>query len=441
LSNYKYKVDTYQDSTKYNSLSYKLDQKILRADFQYKPGERHNTQFGIDATFYSLLPGLRQPFGDYSTVASAELENEQALEPSIYLSDDYEITPLLSVTGGLRATFFTSFGPQTEFKYYDNISRSAESISDTVWHNSGDIVNFYPRIEFRFSARLILAHDLSVKVGAQRVHQYIHMISNTTSISPTDIWTISDSYIKPERSDQLSLGFYYNFGRKAYESSVETYYKKLTNILDYKGGASLLMNEHLETDVINGTGKAYGVELMVKKLKGSLTGWISYTYSRALLRSATNFETEEVNGGEYWPADYDKPHDLKVVANAKLSRRLNVTSSFIYNTGRPITYPVAFYNFSNTNYLYYSTRNSYRMPDYIRLDLAATINGNLKAKKLNHSSFTLTIYNVLGRENPYSIYFRNEDGVVNGYKMTIFGQPIVMLTYNFRIFGNATGDF
>ena len=441
VSNYKYKVDTYQDSTGYNSLNYKLDQKVIRADFQYQPGEGHNLQFGLDATFYSLLPGVRRPFGDYSTVTPEELENEQALEPSVYLSDDFEITPLLSVSGGLRATFYTSFGPQTEYLYYDNTPRSEESMADTVLHRGGEVVNFYPGLEFRVSSRLILAPDISLKLGVQRVYQYIHMISNTTSISPTDIWTISDSYIKPEMSDQLSMGLYYNFGRKGYESSVETYYKRLSNILDYKGGASLLMNEHLETDIVNASGKAYGVELMVKKQKGSLTGWISYTYSRALLRSATDFETEEVNNGEYWPADYDKPHDLKMVANAKLSRRLNVTTSFIYNTGRPITYPVAFYNFNNTNYLYYSSRNSYRMPDYIRLDMAVTVNGNLKASKLNHSSFTLTVYNVLGRENPYSIYFRNEDGVVNGYKMTIFGQPVVMLTYNFRIFGNATGDF
>lgn len=441
FSNYKYKVDTYQDSTAYNSLKYKLDQKIVRADFQYQPTERHNIQFGIDATFYSLLPGARKPFGNYSTVTQMELEKEQALEPSLYLSDDFEITPLLSVSGGLRATFYTSFGPQTEYLYYGGVSRSEGTIADTVWHAGGEIVNFYPGLEFRFTSRLILRPDISVKLGVQRVYQYIHMISNTTSISPTDIWTISDSYIKPGRSDQLSMGVYYSFGREAYESSAEAYYKGLSNILDYKGGASLLMNEHLETETINGTGKAYGIELMIKKLNGPLTGWISYTYSRTMLRSDTRFETEEVNGGDYWPADYDKPHDLKVVANAKLSRRMNVTSSFVYSTGRPITYPVAFYNFSNTNYLYYSTRNSYRMPDYIRLDLAATINGNLKAKKLNHSSFTLTIYNVLGRENPYSIYFRNEDGVVNGYKMTIFGQPIVMLTYNFRIFGNATGDF
>jgi hypothetical protein len=148
-----------------------------------------------------------------------------------------------------------------------------------------------------------------------------------------------------------------------------------------------------------------------------------------------------VNGGNYFPANYDKPNDLKVVTNAKLSRRFNVTSIFVYNTGRPITYPVAFYDFSNTDRLYYSNRNEYRMPDYMRLDLSATLNGNLKVQKLNHSSLTFTVYNVLGRRNPYSIFFKNEDGVIKGYQMSIFGQPIFMVTYNFKIFGNASSDF
>ena len=206
-------------------------------------------------------------------------------------------------------------------------------------YKNGEIVTVYPGLEFRLSSRLIITPESSMKLGVQRAYQYLHMISNTTSISPVDIWTISDRYIRPGRSDQVSLGLYYVFGKKAYETSLETYYKWLTNIIDYKGGATLLMNEHLETDIINGTGKAYGVELMVKKQSGTLTGWISYTYSRALLKADGYFESEKVNGGEYFPADYDKPHDLKLIVNAKLSRRFNVTSSFVYNTGRPITFP------------------------------------------------------------------------------------------------------
>jgi hypothetical protein len=441
VSNYRYKVAAYGDSTRYNTLNYKLDQKIVRADFLYEAVDKHKIEYGADATFYSLLPGVRKPFGEYSTVIPKELEKEQAAEPSLYISDEFEITPLLSVSGGIRGTLFTSFGPGTEFRYHEYYERLPENITDTVRYHRGAIIDFYPRLDFRLSSRYVLTNQSSVKLGVQRVYQYIHMISNTTSISPTDIWKISDSYVRPERCDQLSLGLYYNFTRKDVETSLEAYYKKFANILSYKGGAVLIMNEHLETDIINGDGKAYGVEVMVKKQSGALTGWVSYTWSRALLRVNGEFASEKINQGAYFPADYDRPHDVKLIANLKLTRRFNFTSNFAYSTGRPITFPVAFYNYENTYNVYYSLRNSYRLPDYIRLDLAVTINGNLKVQKLNHSSLTLSVYNVLGRKNPYSIFFRNENGTIKGYQMTIFARPVVMLTYNFRILGNAAGDF
>jgi hypothetical protein len=312
---------------------------------------------------------------------------------------------------------------------------------DTVIYRSGELIKTYPGLEFRFSSRFVLAPDLSLKAGFQRNYQYLHMISNTTSMTPTDIWKLSDKYIRPQRGDQVSLGLYKNLSSKAVETSIETYYKWINNILDYKGGAELLMNEHLETDIINGTGKAYGVEFMIKKQLGMLTGWISYTYSKVLLKVDGKYEEEKVNEGKYFPANFDKPHDLKLVLNAKFFRRLNFTSNFVYNTGRPITYPVAYFNFLNVNRIFYSERNEFRIPDYLRLDFAATLNGNLKAKKLNHSSLTFTVYNVLGRRNPYSIFFKVEDGTVKGYQMSIFGQPIFMISYNFRILGNASNDF
>jgi len=441
LSNYRYRSAMNQDSSSFSSMGYQFNQKILRADFLYYATSRHKLEFGIDATYYSLSPGIREPVGEYSLVIAKELEKERAAEPSLYFSDEFEVSPLLLVSGGLRATLFTAFGPTTEFRYSEGVTRSAGSIIDTVSYRRGEVLKMYPGLEYRLSSRVIVTPELSLKLGMQRVYQYIHMISNTTSMSPTDIWTLSDRYIRPQRSDQLSFGVYGNFGRKAIETSAEAYYKKLKNTLDYKGGATLLMNEHLETDVISGNGKAYGVELMVKKQYGSFTGWISYTYSRILLKVDGLYSVEKVNGGEYFPADFDKPHDLKIVSNSKLSRRFNLTTNFVYNTGRPITYPVAFYGFNNANRVYYSNRNEYRIPDYIRLDLAATVNGNLKAKKLNHSSFTFTVYNVLGRKNPYSIFFRTEEGEIKGYQMTIFSQPIFMASYSFRIRGNATGDF
>ena len=441
ISKYNYQLDSNRDSTKFNTLSHNLNQTILRADFLYMPPGRHKVEFGLDAIHYSLLPGKREPFGDFTEVIFEELERERAIEPSVYLSNEMELTQNLSVSGGLRGTLFTSFGPGHEYQYYENLPRTEQNIRDTIFVRKGEPVKTYPGLEFRFSSRLMISPGLAVKIGAQRVYQYIHMISNTTSMSPTDVWKLSDRYIKPQRGDQFSAGIYNNFRKKAIETSVEAYYKKLTDIIDYKGGAVLLMNDHLETEIISGSGKAYGIEMMVKKQAGVLTGWVSYTYSRVLLKVDGRFEDEKVNGGNYFPASYDKPHDFKMVANARLSRRLNFTSSFVYNTGRPITFPVAFFNFNNTSNVYYSNRNEYRIPDYMRLDISATINGNLRVEKFNHSSLNFTLYNVLGRRNPYSIFFKNEGGEVKGYQMTIFAQPVFMVTYNFRLFGNATGDF
>ena len=440
-SDYRYQLSANQDSSSLSSISYRFNQNIARADFIYYPSSAHKVEFGADGTLYHLWPGERVPNGYLSEITPKTLEQERALEPSVYISDEYIISNDLSVSGGIRATLFTSFGPNTVFTYASGLPRSTANIIDTIQYGTGSIVKMYPSVDFRVSSRYVISPSLSVKAGYQRVNQFVHMVSNNTSMSPTDVWKLSDRYIKPEQSDQISLGLVHLYTKRDIESSVELYYKRLENLLDYKSGAVLLMNEHLETDIIQGKGKAYGAEFMIKKQSGDLTGWISYTYSRVLLKTDSDFEEERINNGEYFPASYDKPHDLKVVANAKFSRRLNMTANFAYNTGRPITYPVAFFTFNNASHIYYSNRNEFRIPDYVRLDLAATINGNLKAKKLNHSSFTATIYNVFGKKNPYSIFFKSENGVVNGYQMSIFARPIFMITYNFRILGNASGDF
>ncbi len=441
LSNYSYRLDSKDNPMTDNSLKYKLDQTILRADFTYLLSEQNKMEFGLDATNYKLSPGNQVPLGLLSTKEAKSLEKEHAIEPSLYFSDEYEFTPRFVVSGGLRFTMFSSFGPKSVYQYAEGLPRTVGNMTDTLFYKSGQIIKMYPELEYRFSSRFIITPDISIKGGFQRNYQYLNMISNTTSMSPTDIWKLSDNFVKPQRGDQFSFGIYKNFNRKGSELSIEAYYKNLKNIIDYKGGAVLLMNEHLETDILNATGKAYGIEFMLKKETGKITGWISYVYSRSFHKVVGNSEEETINGGKYFPADFDKPNDLKLVTNIKFLRRLNFTTNLVYSTGRPITYPVAYFNFYNVTRVFYSERNEFRIPDYLRLDLSATFNGNLKARKLNHSSFNFTVYNVLGRRNPYSIYFKIEDGVVNGYKMSIFGQPIFMLTYNFRIRGNASTDF
>ncbi len=440
LSNYDYTLQSRQDSASLHSVKYNLDQYTMKADFAYHSKYNHKINFGLNSIWYNLSPGAREPLGGASLITPKELEREQALESALYISDEFDLTYFMSFSAGLRYSFYTNFGPKTQFNYVPGQPKDEGTITGTTFYDKGEPVVSYSGPEFRFSTNIHL-NSSSIKIGITRMYQYIQMISNSAAMAPTDIWKLSDNYLKPQHGDQYSIGYYKNIRRNTVEASIETYYKKLYNILDYKGGAELIMNEHLETEVLNGDGKAYGVEMMLKKKRGKLTGWVNYTYSRVLHKIDGEFDEERVNDGEFFPANYDKPHDFKFVANYKISRRINISSNFFYSTGRPFTAPIAYYQSENAYRVYYSDRNAMRMPDYVRLDLAATINGNLVKKKINHGSLTFAVYNVLGRKNAYSIFFRTEGEQVRGYQMSIFAQPIFTVTYNFKLFGNANDDF
>jgi hypothetical protein len=258
------------------------------------------------------------------------------------------------------------------------------------------------------------------------------MLTNTTAISPTDTWKLSDKHMPPQIGHQVSAGYFRNFSNDAIETSVEVFYKYIRNIKEYKPGAELLLNDHVETEIINGKGKSYGAEFSLKKPGGRIHGRIDYTYSKTLIRSISDFPEEIINSGEYFPASYDKPHNLNILANLKTSRRLILTTSLYYSTGRPITYPVAKYKLGDQVILHYSDYNQYRIPDYFRLDVGLVVTGNLKKNKLFHSTFTFSLYNVTGRKNAYSVYFRSQGGNFEAYKLSIFGTIIPTVSYNFR---------
>jgi hypothetical protein len=258
------------------------------------------------------------------------------------------------------------------------------------------------------------------------------MLSNTSAMAPTDIWKLSDPHIKPELGDQFSFGMYKNLNSNNIETSVEVYYKRLHDYLDYRSGATLIMNHHIETDVLNSKGKAYGLELMIKKLTGKLNGWISYTYSRTLLKTDDPTAGETVNHGDYYPADFDIPHNVNVVGNFRVNHRFSVSLNGVYSTGRPITLPIGRYFYAGSVRVIYSDRNTYRIPDYFRTDFSMNIDGNHKVHQLTHNSWTIGVYNLTGRHNPYSVYFISENGVVNGYKLSIFGSAIPFINYNIR---------
>ena len=431
-SHYGYDITSEQNEVNASRLQYAINQTSVRADFSYFPNSRHTIDFGVSSQLYHIAPGSLTPLGAESLITPDVLQKEQAVESALYFSDRIDINQRLSVSLGLRYSLFNALGPSDVYRYASNDSRTENSIIDTVRYASGKVLATYHGPEYRVSARYSLTDNSSVKASYNRTRQYIHQLSNTASVSPTDIWKLSDYNIRPQIGDQYSIGYYRNLKSNTIEASVETYYKTLYDFVDYKSGATLILNHHIETDIVNARGKAYGVEVLVKKLTGKINGWVSYTYSRSLVQVNAGTPSDQINGGNYYPSNFDKPHDFTLIGNYRFSRRFSSSLNFTYSTGRPITLPLAKYYVGNSMRVYYSDRNAYRVPDYLRADLALNIEGSHKVKKLAHSSWTIGVYNLTGRRNPYSIYFKSENGQIKGYKLSIFGQPIPTVTYNFK---------
>ncbi|WP_187264304.1 TonB-dependent receptor [Pontibacter beigongshangensis] len=431
-SHYDYAISSDRNPVNASEMTFGINQANLQADFNYFPNSKHTIDFGASSILYNVAAGSLQPLGPESLVMPDRLQDERALESALYISDRYDISPRLSVSVGLRYSMFRAMGPRQVYHYAPGTPKTEYTVLDTVQYGRGDTFANYHGPEYRLSARLGLTDNSSVKVSFNRMRQYLHMLSNTTAISPTDIWKLSDANIRPQVGDQFALGYYQNFRANTVELSVEGYTKTMRDFLDYKSAATLFMNHEIERDVVNAEGKAYGVEVMLKKLTGKLNGWVSYTYSRTLVRVNNPALSEIINNGAYYPSNFDKPHDFTMISNYRFSQRFSTSLNFTYSTGRPITLPIAKYYDGDVQRVFYSDRNQYRVPDFYRVDLAVNLEGNHKVRKLAHSSWTLAVYNLTGRKNPYSVYFRTEQGKINGYKLSIFGRPIPTITYNFR---------
>ncbi|QMW04272.1 TonB-dependent receptor [Spirosoma foliorum] len=431
-SGYKYNVSSDKNPVNAYDLGFSINQSQVKADFNYFPTNQHAVDFGVSSTYYKLSPGNFQPKGSESLILPDVVPTEQALESAVYVGDRFDINQRLSISAGLRYSFYTYLGPGSVYQYVPGQPKTINTITDTVSYGNNKAIVNYGGPEYRLAIRYGLSNTSSIKASFNRTRQYIQMLSNTTVISPTDIWKLSDPNIKPQIGDQYAIGFYKNNRNNTIEMSVEAYYKTMQNRLDYRSGASLILNHHIETDVVNAEGLAYGAEFLIKKMTGKLNGWLSYTYSRTLLRTNDPLGNEIINKGSYYPSNYDKPHDVTMIGNYKINRRFSISLNFTYSTGRPITLPVSKYVLDGSLRLLYSERNQYRIPDYYRADFAMNIEGNHKVKKLAHSSWTIAVYNLTGRHNAYSVYFKSENGRINSYQLSIFGNPIPSITYNFR---------
>ena len=415
------------------ALSFYINQIFAKADFIYDFGD-HQIYTGFKSMLYDINPGTYEPEGENSLVNLDVLQKEKALESAIYVEDQWEITNKLSVTAGIRFSIFNALGPRTYYKYNPEMLPYESTIIDTLHAGANKVFKTYMGPEFRLSTRYILADNLSVKAGFNTMQQYIHKLSNTVIMSPTDTWKLSDTNIRPQKGWQVATGLYYNTPKRVWLASMEVYYKKLNDYLDYRSGARIIMNHHIETDIINTEGYAYGMEWSLKKEVGKLNGWASYTYSRTFLRQSDKLINLPVNNGNWYPTDYDKPHDFKLTGNYKFTQRYSCSLNIDYSTGRPTTIPAGKYYDPtlNATQIFYSDRNSYRLPDYFRMDLSFNIEPRHKLTLLTHSSVSFGVYNLTGRQNAYSIYYVSQNGKINGYKLSIFGVPIPFLTYNIK---------
>jgi hypothetical protein len=433
FSQYRFKVSSDEDPTVGFDLAYQIQHTEGKAHFSYAPTDKHQVNFGLDLIHYQLDPGGIGPNTNESIVEARQLEQEQALEGSLYLGDEWTLSEKFSLYAGLRYVNYRFLGPKTVYNYRENAARTEENITGTTAYAPGELVQSYGGPEYRLSLRYAFDVNTSIKAAVNRNRQYLSMLFNSATVSPTATWKLSDSHIRPQTGDQFSLGVFRNLSNDQLEFSLEGYYKLIDNMVDYKAGARLLLNEHLETDVVNGDGRAYGIEALLKKNGRKLNGWLSYTYSRTFFRSVSAYPEDQINGGAWFPSAFDKPHDFSLVAFFRASQRFSFSTNLAYSTGRPITIPVAKFIYDEGVRLQYSRRNEFRVPDYFRWDLSINMEGSHKKKKPAHSSWSLSMYNVTGRKNVYSIYFVSDGTDTKGYKLSIFGRPFVTLTFNFRI--------
>ena len=378
---------------------------------KYFVKENHDIAIGAQTKLVEIQPGNLTGTDPEFPVDPVALDIEKGNETGIYLQHNFEIGRYIGLSYGIRYNEFRYLGPHAIPIFEPLLPISEETVAEFKEYGDGETIQKYSGFEPRASLRILIDDKTSIKAGYNRMYQYIHLISNTTTIAPTDVWKLSDPFVKPQEVIQYSGGIFKNFNDNAIEASVEVFYKDIRNIIDYKDGATLLLNNTLEADLLNGRGEAYGFEAYIEKKKGDLTGWVSYTYSRSKRRVIGSFPEETINDGAWYNANYDKPHNLSIIADYKLGERAKASAVFTYSTGRPVTYPAAKFDyFSGGNIAYYDRRNGNRVPDYHRLDLSLTF-GFENPKKWLSGDFVLSLYNAYGRRNAFSVFFDDVPGL------------------------------
>ena len=415
----------------------------FKYDFKHYISEKLKMTYGLNAVYYDFNPGTISPTGPSSGINHDQLDKKYALEPALYIDAEQEVTEKLSVNYGLRYSMFYRLGQQDMNIYANNeavtfnqelqIYEKGKPIG-TEHFGSGKTIASFDNLEPRLAVSYQLSDNQSIKASYNRMSQYIHLISNTSSPTPLDVWAPSDKFIKPQLLDQVALGYFRNFHNDDYTLETEIYYKKVKNRIDYIDGADLIANEAIEQVVLNGKSRSYGLEVLLRKNSGKLNGWISYTLSRSEQQTPGRTAAETgINNGKWYSTGYDKTHNLAVTASYSLNDKWSFGSTFALQSGQPVTYPNGQYEYGGIIVPSYGARNDDRLPAYHHLDVSATYVPKPDKKKGWQGEWVFSIYNLYNRMNSASMTFRqNEDtGRNEAVRLSIFG-IIPSVTYNFK---------
>ena len=438
-SDYSYSLGVPSGSSAFEWSSRIINTEV-KVDFSHFLSPKITLDYGAEFQKYQFYPGEIKGLGDNPNFNTITVQKETAIMPSIYIGSTHEVTKKLKLQYGLRYTHYFNVGPYELDIYKYGVPTVKEDITGVVNYQKGEVVAEYGGLEPRFSANYMLNEKHSVKASYQRTKQYLHLVSNTTAATPIDIWKPAGYYVDPATADQFALGYFRNFKKNVYELSTEIYYKEMRNLIDYRDGAELLLNDNIETELLSGDGVSYGLELMISKKKGNLTGWIAYTLSRTTMQvdgfiaGDYTAAANGINEGKPYATNWDKTHDLAIVAMYDINDKWKVSGNFIFMTGRPATYPNGGYVWDGKVIPDFRTRNADRIPTTHRLDFSATYTFD-KDKRPWESSLSFGVYNAYGNKNPYSVYFQQSADnpvLTEAKQLSIIGIPVPFVTYNFK---------
>jgi TonB dependent receptor/CarboxypepD_reg-like domain/TonB-dependent Receptor Plug Domain len=413
-------------------ISSDVDFKQVKSNINYFKG-KNKVEFGLDAIRYTINPGELLP-GTNTNIKYVKNQSEYGNEFGVYVEDEVNFSEKLVVQGGVRYSYFQNVGPGTYRVYAEGQTRSELSLIDTLNFKKGDLNGSYGGFEPRLGIRYQLDKSKSLKFGYNLMRQYLQVVTNTTTPLPTSRWKTSDNYIKPQVSNLVTVGYFQEFNENVFEYSVEAYTRKTNNIVDYKPGADFLLQEYPESQILQGKNNSYGLEFMISKKKGELTGWANYTYARSFnLVNEGPQVTQQINQGSWYNANYDRPHTVNLTAIINQGKHHDFSFNFSYSSGRPFTMPQGFIQYQERTYPFYALRNNARIPDYHRLDFSWNIyNPSMDEKRRFKGNWNFTVYNLYGRKNAYSVFLRSKGNIIEANKLTVFGAPIISLAYNFK---------